>query len=1229
MPGLGDGDDETLEQSEPLIQKGEEKADDSGAKTLRQTVCEAVVQQKTDMGQWIEDIMTVLTWAMLVFYITITEPDYEDFKASADTFGLVVTLFSLSLYGMRLWAVVDESPPMYGQSRVSFILSSYGLVDILTLLPYFLAVIGVLPGMESHFHGLQFARVLWLFSRFREGQPCHEAYKALSTVAAGSSWLIYSTLYFLVAIWLIIATCYHITERDNQNVGGRFVNFYESMWWSLVNLMGEYPINTDLSSWGKVVGTVTMVIAIGGVQGIPTGIITDGYFKYMQEQRGECDNDEEDADEAELTLELSTTTELELRGSGIKEDSSAMLDQMYLFINAHTDAGTYFEAFIMLLVVVNVGASTIDSVESYRTDTTWQTFYEILEPLSVTIFTIEYVIRFIAIGAHSKYTSDPVLGRLKWAVTSFFPMVDLLAIVPFYVDLLTDKNSIPATTFIRTLRLLRLFRLFKAAKFVEGMDVLRAVVMDKMEILLSIMYAVLVLWLFFSFGMYYTERNNGQEKVAKEFNTVPRAMWITLLNMTGEYPIGDYTELGRILSTFVAFFAIAAFGIPIAVLADGMSEQFENLDKIKGRNAEPEEEEEEIRPVDTSTALGKLHVFMQGENLIQGDLTVEDPWFEEWGVTFQVGIMALILLNIICYILSTDPNIVPDGGTVDTIFELIETISVIIFTLEYVLRLVSSYGDPAATYYAPFCFVTHMFSFYGIIDMLAICPWYLQQFTGGDTSLVGLRALRLMRLLRFERYVSSFSLLIEVFNKRYYSLMCSFFIMSVSTIVFATLLHHTEKDNLETTGPVHMTMGHRFRSVPSSLFYTFIHLTGDYPLYKYTTAGRIVNFFMIIVAQGLVGIPIGIIVDGFQSVLEDKIEEGQSKFDADQARLEGLSQNDTVKLDDTTKKDADANTEAGSGTGAGGTGAEVDNSEATQDMFSRKYIFSVLNTHWMKKNASLPAQSFNVKQGLMICAAVILSALRTDVYYVKDNTVIVCQYLVAAWFCVEYVLRLYSCPVDPKFEGGEAAAFTGNNWKAWTEIPGGHYICYATDFTGIVDLASWLPFFIAQPFTAGSQEYLLISSIQILCILKLDRVLPAFTLLDDVINADRETCTGRLLICTAVVSMILWLVFAVLFYVIEDNVAEVGGAFDTMPKSLFTTMILIGGEWCMVDLIEPWGELLGVALALVGLGVVGIPISIIFEGYSDISAEYVEKYMTEDEENIGDELKLDTLPSTV
>merc|ERR1719482_2200569 len=137
----------------------------------------------------------------------------------------------------------------------------------------------------------------------------------------------------------------------------------------------------------------------------------------------------------------------------------------------------------MVLVVANVACSMLDTEDSVSKTKEWQDFFPTFEAVSVGIFTVEYLVRFYSIGAHKHYKG---LKRFTWATSNFFAIVDILAIVPFYVDLcLGSGDEIFPTTFIRVLRLFRVFRLFKAGKFVEGMNVMAAVVMDKLEISVS------------------------------------------------------------------------------------------------------------------------------------------------------------------------------------------------------------------------------------------------------------------------------------------------------------------------------------------------------------------------------------------------------------------------------------------------------------------------------------------------------------------------------------------------------------------------------------------------------------------------------------------------------------------------------------------------------------------------------------------------------------------------
>ena len=78
----------------------------------------------------------------------------------------------------------------------------------------------------------------------------------------------------------------------------------------------------------------------------------------------------------------------------------------------------------------------------------------VVEAVSVTVFTIEFGLRFYSIGQDPKYSG--ARGRLQF-LTTFFTLVDLAAIVPFFIDLALP-GDLKGTAFIRALRLIRLLK---------------------------------------------------------------------------------------------------------------------------------------------------------------------------------------------------------------------------------------------------------------------------------------------------------------------------------------------------------------------------------------------------------------------------------------------------------------------------------------------------------------------------------------------------------------------------------------------------------------------------------------------------------------------------------------------------------------------------------------------------------------------------------------------------
>lgn len=82
-------------------------------------------------------------------------------------------------------------------------------------------------------------------------------------------------------------------------------------------------------------------------------------------------------------------------------------------------------------------------------------------------------------------------------------------------------------------------------------------------------FTAVLFWVLFGGILYYTERNNPDEEMSSNYKTVPDSMWVTLLNLSGESPLAQYSLLGKIITGIIGLFATGLFGIPIGVLGAG------------------------------------------------------------------------------------------------------------------------------------------------------------------------------------------------------------------------------------------------------------------------------------------------------------------------------------------------------------------------------------------------------------------------------------------------------------------------------------------------------------------------------------------------------------------------------------------------------------------------------------------------------------------------------------
>lgn len=234
-----------------------------------------------------------------------------------------------------------------------------------------------------------------------------------------------------------------------------------------------------------------------------------------------------------------------------------------LFSEQHKQtSAVVFEWGIIGLVVLSVISVFVDTFEGIPHAMTLTSRY--VDYVSVVVFTVEYLLRIWT--APCRYpTRTPWGARLKY-IASFMALVDLLAIVPFYVPILTKVDL----RVLRLYRLLRILRLLKINRYTNALRIVSRVVKSKMTQLLSSMFVMLILMVIASLLIYFFE-NPAQPEV---FRNGFSGMWWAVVTLTtvGYGDIYPITVSGKILSAIVSILGIGFVAVPTGIISSGFVE---------------------------------------------------------------------------------------------------------------------------------------------------------------------------------------------------------------------------------------------------------------------------------------------------------------------------------------------------------------------------------------------------------------------------------------------------------------------------------------------------------------------------------------------------------------------------------------------------------------------------------------------------------------------------------
>jgi len=214
-----------------------------------------------------------------------------------------------------------------------------------------------------------------------------------------------------------------------------------------------------------------------------------------------------------------------------------------------TGAGRVFALSIQCLIILSMISFSLETLPGLSPEA--RRFLRYFEIFSVLVFTVEYVLRIVTAEKPLKF------------VFSFFGIIDLAAILPFYLTTGLDLRA------VRGFRLLRLFRIFKLARYSRAVQRYhRAFILSREELMLFGVTSLLVLYLS-AVGIYYFE-NPLQPEV---FSSVFSSLWWAVITLTtvGYGDMVPATTGGRFFTFVILVVGIGVIAVPTAIFSSALA----------------------------------------------------------------------------------------------------------------------------------------------------------------------------------------------------------------------------------------------------------------------------------------------------------------------------------------------------------------------------------------------------------------------------------------------------------------------------------------------------------------------------------------------------------------------------------------------------------------------------------------------------------------------------------
>ena len=220
-----------------------------------------------------------------------------------------------------------------------------------------------------------------------------------------------------------------------------------------------------------------------------------------------------------------------------------------------------FDITVMSLILLSVLSIILESFESLAAR--FAPAFAGFELVTILFFTVEYAARLWTADLLLPGSSHP---HIRYAL-SFMAIVDLLAILPFYLPFLSA--DLRFLRMLRLLRLLRMIRVFKLGRYFDALRIVVKVIKDSAaQLVISILLCLFVM--LFSAIVMYTVENPAQPD---QFPNIIASLWWAICTLTtvGYGDVYPITAIGRFFAAVISLVGIGIIAIPTGIIAAGFS----------------------------------------------------------------------------------------------------------------------------------------------------------------------------------------------------------------------------------------------------------------------------------------------------------------------------------------------------------------------------------------------------------------------------------------------------------------------------------------------------------------------------------------------------------------------------------------------------------------------------------------------------------------------------------